>query len=130
VNAILCYFPWNFVLQTKQCVQGRNIDSTKVETIIGVQHFFIHAFKNIYITIWFCMLIEDVMEILTLLLSHNFIEHFVFIWGHEQCSMTLGQLIVGIYYYFKDLTHVGENIKKELVVPTLKPFPRIAFSTW
>jgi hypothetical protein len=73
-------------------VQGRNIDSIRMEIIVGVQHFLIHAFKKFYIAIWFCMLIEDVMEVLTLLLPHNFIEQFVFIWGHEQCSMTLGQV--------------------------------------
>jgi hypothetical protein len=94
-----------------------------VETITGI-HFFIRAFKKNYITIWFCMLIEDVMEILILLLSHNFIEHFVFIWGHEQCSITLGQLIAGIYYYFKDLTHVGESIKKGASRANVKAFSK------
>ncbi len=58
-------------------MQGRNIDRIKVEIIAGVQHFLIHAFKKFYIAIWFCMLIEDVMEVLTLLLPHNVIEQFV-----------------------------------------------------
>jgi hypothetical protein len=58
---------------------GGAIDSTKVEARIGVQHFFSHAFKKIYIVIWSYMLIEDVMEILILLLLQIFIDQFVFI---------------------------------------------------
>jgi hypothetical protein len=52
------------------------------------------------------MLIEDVVEVLTLLLLQKFIDQFVFIWGHEQCSMTSGQFRVGNYYCLKDLSHV------------------------
>jgi len=129
VNGVLCYFPQNVVLQKKQRVKGRNIDNIKVAIITEVQHFLIHAFKKFYIAIWFCMLIEDVMEVLILLLPHNFIEQFVFIWGHEQCSMTLDQFTIETYYCFKDLSCVGECMKKKLVTPRLKPFPRIAFST-
>jgi hypothetical protein len=90
----------------KQCVRGRNINSTKMEAKAKVQHFFTHAFKKFYIRIWSCMLIEDVMEVLTLLLLLDFIDQFVFIWGHEQCSITSGQLTVGNYYCLKDLSHV------------------------
>jgi hypothetical protein len=70
-------------------VRGRNIDGTKVEARTKIQHFLTHAFKKFYTGIWSCMLIEDVMEVFTLLLSQDFIDHFVFIWGHEQCLMTL-----------------------------------------
>jgi hypothetical protein len=52
------------------------------------------------------MLLEDVMEVLTLLLLQDFIDQFVFIWGHEQYVMTLSQFIVGNYYCLKDLNHV------------------------
>lgn len=38
------------------------------------------------------MLVEDVMEVLTLLLSELLIEQFVFIWGHEHHGMTSSQL--------------------------------------
>jgi len=31
---------------------------------------------------------------------------FVFIWGHEQCLVTLGQFTIGNYFCFKDLIHV------------------------
>jgi hypothetical protein len=36
----------------------------------------------------------------------NIVDQFVFIWGCEQCTKTLGQLIVRTYYYIKDLNHV------------------------
>jgi hypothetical protein len=45
------------------------------------------------------MLLEDVMEILPILVPQVFVNQFVFIWGHEQCSMTSNQLKVGTYYY-------------------------------
>jgi hypothetical protein len=99
-------FLWSVVLQGKQCVRGKNIDNIKVEARVGVQHFLTHAFKKFYIEIWSCMLIEDVMEVLTLLLMQDFIDQFVFIWGHEQCSITLGQLTIRNYYCLKDLSRV------------------------
>jgi hypothetical protein len=37
------------------------------------------------------------MEVLALLLSQDFIDQFVFIWGCEQCSMTLGQFTARNY---------------------------------
>jgi hypothetical protein len=58
---------------------GRNIDRTKMEARARIQHFLIHAFKKFYIGIWSYMLIEDVMEILTLLLLQDFIDQFFFI---------------------------------------------------
>ncbi len=79
MNGVLCYFLWNVILQGKQHVRGSNIDCTKVESRTRIQHFLIHAFKKFYIGIWFCMLLEDVMEVLTLLLLQDFIDQFVFI---------------------------------------------------
>ncbi len=87
-------------------MRGRNIDNTKMEARIGIQHFLTHAFKKFYIGIWSCVLIDDVMEVLTLLLQQDFIDQFVFIWGREQCSMRLSQFIVGNYYCLKDLSCV------------------------
>jgi hypothetical protein len=63
LNGVLCYFLQNVVLQGKQRVRGRNIDSTTVEVRAKVQYFLSHAFKKFYIGIWSCMLIEDVMEV-------------------------------------------------------------------
>jgi hypothetical protein len=106
VNGVLCYFSWSVVLQGNQHVRAENIDNTKVAARVGVQHFLTHAFKKCYIGIWFCTLIEDVLEVLTLLLLQDFIDQFVFIWGHEQCSMKSCQLTTKNYYCFKDLSHV------------------------
>jgi hypothetical protein len=87
-----------------QRVRGRNIDNTKMEA--GVQHFLTRAFNRFYIGIWSCMLIEDVMEVLALLLSQDFIDQFVFIWRREQCLMTSSQLMIENYYCLKDLSRV------------------------
>jgi hypothetical protein len=67
------------ILQGKQHMRGSNIDRTKVESRARIQHFLIYALKRFYIGIWSCMLIEDVMEVLTLLLLQDFIDQFVFI---------------------------------------------------
>ncbi len=72
MNGVFCYFLHSVVLQGKQHVKGRNIDITKVEAKVGVQHFLTHAFKKFYIGIRSCMLIDDVMEILSLLLLQDF----------------------------------------------------------
>jgi hypothetical protein len=82
--------------------EGKNIDSHKLEAKVGVQHFLVRAFKRFYIAIWLYMLIEDIMEVLTLLLLQDFINQFVFIWGREYCSTTSGQFTTGIYYCFKN----------------------------
>jgi hypothetical protein len=73
------FFLGSVVLQGLQRVRGKYIDNIKVEVRAGVQHFLTHAFKKFYIGIWSCMLIEDVMEVLTLLLPQDFIDQFVFI---------------------------------------------------
>jgi hypothetical protein len=39
------------------------------------------------------------MEILPILMPQVFVDQFVFIWGHEQCSMRSNQLKAGTYYY-------------------------------
>jgi hypothetical protein len=46
------------------------------------------------------------MEVLTLLLSQDFIDQFVFIWRREQCLMTSSQFMVENYYCLKDLSCV------------------------
>jgi hypothetical protein len=52
------------------------------------------------------MLLKDVFEILLLLMPKTFIDQFVFVWGHEECTTTTGQLTCLIYYYLKDLDQV------------------------
>jgi len=36
----------------------------------------------------------------------TFLEWFIFIWGHEQCSKMFGQISFGSHYYLKDLEQV------------------------
>jgi hypothetical protein len=52
------------------------------------------------------MLLEDVMHVFLSLVPQAFVDKFVFIWGCEQCTMTLGQVTTRTYYYLKDLNHV------------------------
>jgi hypothetical protein len=62
---------------------GRNIDRSKVEVRIGVEHFLSEMLKYFYIVIWFYMKLEDVLEVLPMLILETFLEQFVFIWGCE-----------------------------------------------
>jgi hypothetical protein len=47
------------------------------------------------------MLLEDVLEILSLLMPKTLLDQFV--WGCEQCITTMWQLKRLVYYYLKDL---------------------------
>jgi hypothetical protein len=82
------------------------IDKAKVEIRVKMEDFLLKAFEIFYITIWSCMKLEDVMEVLPMLMPKNFMDRFVFIWGREQCSKTVGQISLGSYYYLKDLKHI------------------------
>jgi hypothetical protein len=53
----------------------------KVKT--GMENFLAKAFEKFYITIWSCMKFIDMLEILPMLMFDNFMNQFVFIWGHE-----------------------------------------------
>jgi hypothetical protein len=99
INSMLCYFPKCDILQNNLHVKGSNIDISKLEVRARVQHFLSWAFKKHYIGIWSCMLLEDVMEVLHLLMLEKFVDQFLFIFGCEQCTRILGQLT---YYYWKD----------------------------
>jgi hypothetical protein len=59
------YPSWKFVLEYK---------------ISYLEHF--------YIAIWSCMLLEDVLEILPLLMPKTLVDQFMFVWEHEQCTTT------------------------------------------
>jgi hypothetical protein len=41
-----------------------------------------------------------------MLMLEKFLDWFVFIWAHEQCSKTFSIISPGSYYYLKDLKHV------------------------
>jgi hypothetical protein len=80
-----------------------------VEVRTRVEDFLAKAFEKSYVTIWSCMKLEDVLEVLPMLMFKNFVGWFVFIWGHEQCSKTIGQISPRSHYYLKDLKHVYYN---------------------
>ncbi len=71
-----------------------------------MKHFFAHTFEKFYITIWSCMKLEYVLEVLPMLIPHMIVDQFVFIWGCEQCSKTSGQISPWSYYYLNNLKHV------------------------
>ncbi len=60
--------------------------------------FFLKCSKK-YITIWFCMLLEDMMQVLPLLMPQVFVDQLVFIWRCKKCTRMLDQFIIGTYYY-------------------------------
>jgi hypothetical protein len=55
------------------------------------------------------MKLEDVLEVLSMFMPKNFMDWFVFIWGHEQCSKIVGQISPGFHYYLKDLKCVYDG---------------------
>jgi hypothetical protein len=62
---------------------GKNVDQTKVEVRARVENFFSKAFQKFHITIWSCMKLEDVLEVLPMFMPESFSDQFVFIWGCE-----------------------------------------------
>jgi hypothetical protein len=79
------------------------VDKTKVEIKVGVENFLKKAIQKFHIAIWFCMKLEDVLEVLPMLMLESFLNWFVFIWGCEQCSKTFGEISPRSHYYLKDL---------------------------
>jgi hypothetical protein len=106
INGLLCYFLHSTVWHENAWVFGKNIDKKKMEVRTRMQHFFSHAFKYVYIAIWPCVKLDDVLEVLPMLMLEYFLERFFFIWGCEQCSKTYGQISFGSHYYLKDLKWV------------------------
>ncbi len=74
-----------------------------MEIRVGVEDFLVKAFEKVYITIWSCMKLEDVLKVFPMLMLKKFVDQFVFIWGWEQCSKTIGQISLGSHYYLKEL---------------------------
>ncbi len=95
INGVLCYFPHLVILQGNDKVFGRNANKTKVEVRVGVENFLAKAFKLFYITIWSCMKFKDDLEALPMLMPNNFVDCFVFIWEHEECSKTSNEISFG-----------------------------------
>ncbi len=54
-----------------------------MEVKARVEDFLVKAFEQIYITIWSCMKLEDVLEVLLVTMLKNFMDQFIFNWGCE-----------------------------------------------
>ncbi len=74
-----------------------------MELKVGVEHFLFTTFNYFYIGIWSCMKLKDVVEVLPMLVPEFFLDWFLFIWGHEQCSKTFSEKFPRLHDYLKDL---------------------------
>ncbi len=83
VNSVLCYFPPLVFLQRNARVFGRNVDKAKMEVRAKVWDSLVKAFEKFYVTIWSCMKLEDVLEVLPMHMLENFMDRFIFNWGRE-----------------------------------------------
>jgi hypothetical protein len=83
VNGVLCYFPPSSVPKRNVRKFGRNVDKAKVEVKTKVEDFLVKENEKIYVTIWSCMKLQDVLEVFPMLMPKNFMDQFVFIWGCE-----------------------------------------------
>jgi hypothetical protein len=118
VNGVLCYFPPLAILRSNAKVFGKIVNKTKVEVRARVENFPIKAFQTFHITIWSCMKLEDVLEVLPMFMFESFLDWFVFIWGREDCSKTFDEFSPGSHYYLRHLKHVyyaccGKDYGKE-----------------
>jgi len=52
------------------------------------------------------MKLEDVLKVLPMFMPKNFMDEFIFIWGREQCSKTIGEISPKSRCYLKDLKDV------------------------
>jgi len=66
INGVLCYFPPLSVLQRNAKMFGKNVNKTKMET------FFSEAFQKFHIGIWFCMKLENALEVFPMLMLEFF----------------------------------------------------------
>jgi hypothetical protein len=99
-------FP-TFDYSIRECYNvWKNVNKTKVEVKSGIENFLSKAFQKFHIAIWSCMKFEDVLELFPMLVPKSFLDQFVFIWGHEQCSKTSNEISPESHYYLKDLKHV------------------------
>ncbi len=103
INGLLCYFSHFAVCHGNARMFGKNIDKKKMGVKTRVEDFVSQAFKYFYIVILSCMKLGDVLEVFPMFMLETFLELFIFIWGHEQCSKTFGQISLGSHYYLKDL---------------------------
>jgi len=118
INGMFCYFPPLVVLERNVKVFGKNVNKTKVKVKVGMENFLNKTFQKFHIVIWYCMKLEDVLEVLPMLMPKSFLDWFIFFWGCEQCSKIYGEISLGSHYYLKDLKCVyyarcGKDYGKE-----------------
>jgi hypothetical protein len=94
--------------------------------------FFNKAFQKFHITIWSCMKLGDVLEVLPTFMPKSFLDWFVFIWGCEQCFKMFSEISPRSYYYLKDLKRVyyvchGKDYGKEDQTLLINDEPNKAF---
>jgi hypothetical protein len=65
-----CYFLQFIILHGN----AQMFDKSKIKVKVGVKHFLAHAFENFYIVIWYCMKLEDVLEVFPMLISYTFLD--------------------------------------------------------
>jgi hypothetical protein len=70
---VCCVFPPLAILQGNAKMFGRNVDKAKVEVNAKVEDFFAKAFEKNDITIWSCMKLEDVLEVLPMFMLNFFV---------------------------------------------------------
>jgi hypothetical protein len=76
-------FPKCAFLQGDQWKTRKNLDIFKLEICARIHDFISQEFERFYIVIRPCMLLEDVLEIVPLLVPKILIGQFVFVWGCE-----------------------------------------------
>jgi hypothetical protein len=65
---VLCYFPKCALFQGDQRKTKKNLNVSKSQIHGGIQDFLSRTFEHFYIAIWSCMLLENVLEILPLVM--------------------------------------------------------------
>jgi len=71
-----------------ECLE-ETLTRAKLKLKLESNIFFSNVFKKLYIAIWSCMKLEDMLEVLPMLMPKKFLDEFIFIWGHEQFLKTL-----------------------------------------
>ncbi len=74
-----------------------------MEVRIGVENFLHKSFQKFHIIIWSRMKLGDVLEVLPMLMLESFLDRFILIWGHEECSKMSSEISPDYHYYFKYL---------------------------
>ncbi len=103
VNGVLSYSPKCALLQGNRQKTRKSLDISKLEIHVRVHDFIFRTFEHFYIIIWLCILLENVLEKLPLLMPKTLVNQFVFVQGRDQCIIIMGQFTHSVYYYLKDL---------------------------